>query len=131
MVDVLIERVDFPQRLIRVGDPELGLPGVAALHALLAPRVQAGLFEAHLHGDQGGGIGHTEAEVIERSAGTLRRRLQRQHQRRIVQLELGVIGAALGRLAAKQDAIEGDRSLQVGDVERQMKADRGGQRGVR
>ena len=48
--------------------------------------------------------GMRKPEVVERPAAASRRRLQRQHQRRVVRLELGVVGPQLGRLDAEQGA---------------------------
>src|SRR5262245_20307752 len=68
MVDVLVQGVDFPKRVVRISDPELGLAGVTAFHPFLALRADAGQLQPLLHGDEGRRIGHAETEVIERTA---------------------------------------------------------------
>src|SRR5262245_14651834 len=43
--NVLVENVNLPQSLIRVGYPELGLPGVTAFHIVLSPDSRSHGFE--------------------------------------------------------------------------------------
>src|SRR5579875_2115174 len=111
VIDVSLERIDLPQSLVGVHNPELGLPSIATFNSLLALGANARLFQTHLHSDQGSRIGHAESKMVEHSASAAWSWLQRQYQRRIVQLKLGVIGPVLGRLAAEQDSIESYRTL--------------------
>ena len=89
VLQVFLEDVNLPQVAVGVGDPELGLPGVAALHALLTLAADAGALQALLDAHQGGAVGHAEAEVVERTADRTRRRPPDRALRNfwIVQLE--------------------------------------------
>src|SRR5262245_53008885 len=49
LVDIVVEDVDFPQRAIRIRDPELGLTRVTTLDALLTLGMHAGRFAAMLN----------------------------------------------------------------------------------
>jgi len=128
VIEVFLQRVDFPERLIRIGDPEFGLARVTALDPLFALRADAGQLQALLHGDQRGGIRHTEAEMVKRPADRPRRRLQRQYNRRIVQLEFGIIRPLLGRIHTEQNPVERNRAFKVRDVEREVETDGGSHR---
>ena len=64
VVDVALEGVNLPQRVVGVVDPELRLPGVAALDALLAVGADAGPLQPLLHGHQRLRVRHPEAEVV-------------------------------------------------------------------
>ena len=118
IVDVVVKDVDFPERAVRIGDPELRLPRVAALDAFLPFGVEPGRLEAALNLDQLLGAAHAQPDVIEVAAGAGPAGNQRQHQRRLCQIELGVVGSDLGRLGSEQDAVERDGAVQVRDVER-------------
>src|SRR5262245_54613285 len=117
LVDILVEHVDLPQRAIRIVHPELGLSRVTALDAILALSSEASRLESSLNFDELLRVAHAEAGVIEVSAGCWTCGIQRQHQRRFGEVELGVIGSNLRRFGAKQYAIERDGPLQVRDIE--------------
>jgi hypothetical protein len=70
IVEVFVEDVDFPECVIRVGDPELRLPSVTALHALLALGMQSGGFEALLDLDELLAVSHAQSDVIQGAAGS-------------------------------------------------------------
>ena len=125
VANVFVERVDFPQRPVRVRHPELGLAGVTALDALLPLRGDTGLFESALHLHERRGIGEPQPDVVKRPAGLLRARVEREHQRRHRDLELGVIVEVLGRRGAEQHAVEPHRAREVGDVQPDVKTGRG------
>src|SRR3712207_9004116 len=59
--------------------------------------------QSRLHGPQLLDRDQPQPEVVERPAGARPLRLQRQDQRRVVRLELGVIRVKIGRLDAEQD----------------------------
>ena len=118
IVDVVVKDVDFPERAVRIGDPELRLPRVTALDAFLPLGVEPGGLEAALNLDQLLGVSHAQPDVIEVAAGAGPAGNQRQHERRLRQIELGVVGSDLGRLGAEQHAVERDRAVEIRDVER-------------
>ena len=111
-----MQRVDFPERAVRIGVPELRLPGVAALDALLPLRGDAGFFQSALHLDERRGIREAEPDVVEGSAGLLRAGIQGEHERRGIDFELGVVVVVLGGLEAEQRAIEAHRPRENGHV---------------
>src|SRR5262249_45837417 len=69
IVDVFVEHVDFPEGVIGIADPELGLERVATLDALLALGVKAGGLEPALNLDELFGVADTQADVIQMSPG--------------------------------------------------------------
>ena len=101
VVDVFVEDVDLPQRAIRIGNPELGLARVTALDALLALRRHSGRLQSPLDFDELLGVSHAQARMVEGTACTRTLGYQRQDERRIRQIELGVVGADLGRLGSE------------------------------
>jgi hypothetical protein len=122
---VFFERIDLPHIAVGIMDPELGLPGIAAFDPFFPHGADAGEFEPPLHFDESGGIRHAEAQVIERAAGLVFERFQRQHEGRVVQLELGIVGAALGRFRIEEGAEKGNGAVKVGDIQRKMEAHAG------
>ena len=110
VLDVAVERVDLPQVPVRIVGPELGLPGVAALDSVLSFGVQPGAFQSLLHRDEGLCVGKAESEVVERStASDFAGGLEGQDERRVVRLELGIVGTELGRLHSEERPEERDR----------------------
>ena len=91
IVDVFVKDVDLPQRAVRIADPELGLPRVAALDALFALGLEAGRFEPALDLDQLLGGPDAKPDMVQGAAGRPAARDERQHQRRFGELELGVV----------------------------------------
>src|SRR5262249_28989037 len=67
------------------------------------------------------GAGDAKAEVTERTARPRRPRHQREDDRRLLQLELGVVVVALGRRDAEEHTVELDGPAEVGHVQRQVK----------
>src|SRR5580704_7013060 len=101
------------------GDPELVLPGVAAGGVALVDGGQAGLGEPGLLGVDRVGAVDFDAQVVQGAA--LARVLQQdQLERRLGDGEVGVAGPALGRLGAEQSGVEGDRLVDVVDVQREL-----------
>src|SRR5262249_24987594 len=121
MFEIFVERVDLPHVAIGIVDPELRLAGVAAFDPFFALGADAGTFEPPLHLNQRRRIGHAEAEMVQVAPRLSLERLQRQHERRIVELKLGIIGSALRRLDAEERTKKLDRLVEVADVEREMK----------
>src|ERR1700684_4224705 len=72
VIDVNVKSIDFPESAVGIGDPELGLPGIATFDALLPLRWDADLFQSTLHFNQGRGIGISQPHVIERATRWLR-----------------------------------------------------------
>src|SRR5207302_7135505 len=68
VIDVALERVDLPERAVRVAEPKLGLSGITTLDPLLALRPDARALEPLLHGDQRGRVAQAKAKMIERPA---------------------------------------------------------------
>ena len=120
---VLVEDVDLPQRLVGVAHPELGLLRVAALDAVLALGVHPGQLEPALDGDQFLAVPHPEPDVVQVPARGRPARNQREHQRRLGDVELGVVVLDLGRLGTEQHPVERNRPGDVGDVQRSVKLD--------
>src|SRR5262249_41619579 len=118
--DILVEYVDFPERPIGIGDPEFGLQRVTALDAFLTLGVQAGRFEAPLNLDELIGVANAQADVVQMPPGAGTTRYQRQHERWFGQLELCVVRAGLRGLGSEEDAVERNRSIQIGHVERRV-----------
>ena len=115
--------VDLPA--LAVGgalDPELVLLGVAAGDVALVDRGEPGRGQPGLGGVDGVGVGDLDAEVVERAAlaGVLD---QHQLERRLGDREVGVAGAALGRLGVEEAAVEVDGGVDVVDVEGELDAD--------
>jgi hypothetical protein len=118
-------RVDLPLLAVRGAlDPELVLFGVAAGRPALVDRGQAGGREPGLLGVDGVGVGHLDAEVVERAApaGVLD---QDQLERRLDDGEVGVARPDLGRLGGEQRGVEGDRRVEVVDVEGELEPGHG------
>ena len=132
MREVGFEDVDFPLILIRIAYPEFGLAGVAAFDAIFSESGDAGQFEPALDVDQGGGGGDSQAGVIKWAGGAggvgL---LEREDQRQIGGLEFGVIGFALHRRCTKKQLEETHRTLEIPDIEREVKHRRGSRIGFR
>src|SRR5262249_32869356 len=97
--------------------------GVTALYSLLALSPDARGFQSALYRHESFSVAETETRVIKGATGGHARRLQRQHQRRIVQLELGVIGPPLGRSHAEQHGVERYRPVQVRDIQGKVESD--------
>jgi hypothetical protein len=120
LIDILVEDVDLPERRIRISDPELRLPRVAALDAFLTFGAMAGRLEPLLDLDELLRGADAEPDVIQVAARARLARNERQHERRLGEVELRVVGAHLGRLRAEQRPIEGDRAAEIGHVERRV-----------
>ena len=61
IVDVVVKDVDFPERAVGIGDPELRLPRVTALDAFLPLGAEPGGLEAALNLDELLGVSHAQA----------------------------------------------------------------------
>ena len=122
LLAVLEDRVDLPALAVgRALDPELVLPRVATGGVALVDRGQADLGQPALLGIDRVGVDDLDAEVVHRTAvaGVLD---QDELQRGLGNGEVGVAGPDLRRLGAEQPAVEGDRLLQVVDVEGELYA---------
>src|SRR5438034_1286992 len=118
VLHVLVEYVDLPEQLIRIRDPEFRLERIAALHTVLAPRFEARGLETMLNLHELVGGPDPDADVIQVSAMYRPPRHQREHDRRLVQLEFRVVAVGLCRFDAEQLLVERDRSCQVRHVQR-------------
>jgi hypothetical protein len=118
LVDVVVKDVDFPERAVGIGDPEFRLPRVTAVDALLSLGVKPGGLEATLNLDELLRVSHAQPHVIQVAACAGPARNQRQHERRLCQIELGVVRSDLGRLGAEEHAVERDGAAEVCHAER-------------
>src|ERR1700676_3476777 len=118
IIDVVVKDVDFPERADRVGDPDLRLSRVTALVAVFSVGAKSGRFEATLNLDQFLGISHAQPHVIDVAARAGPAWNQRQYQRRLGQVELGVVRSDLGRFGAKERAVERNGAVKFRDAER-------------
>src|SRR6266487_564751 len=112
-------RVDLPRLPARRGHPGLVLHGVATGGVLLLGRDQAGLAQpGDLVVDLLGRL-DLDSKVVERAAaaGALQ---QDELERRRSDREVGIAGAALGRLGPEQRRVEPDRRVEVVDVQREL-----------
>src|SRR5262245_44477408 len=67
-VDIFVEDINLPQHPIRVGDPELRLPRITALHSLLALARDACGFEPSLNVYQFIRVSHAQPGMVDVSA---------------------------------------------------------------
>jgi hypothetical protein len=70
--------------------------------------VKPGGLETSLNLDQFLRVSHAQSDVIEVAAGGGAAGNQRQHQRWLSQIELGIVRSELRRLGAEQHAVERD-----------------------
>jgi hypothetical protein len=124
--DVLVEDIDLPEDSIGIPDPELRLAGMTALHAVFAHRRHACGFQSPLELDQLFGATYAETCVVEVAACRRAIRDQRQHQGRLRQLELGVVGPHLRRFRSEEYPVERDGPLKVGHVQRGVELQQAG-----
>ena len=129
-LDVFVEHVDLPHRVVGIVRPELRLQRITAGDAVFASRLNPRHFHATLNVDELVGCPHAQADMIEIAAVFgARPGRQRQDNRRLFDLELRVVRIRLRRLDPEQRAVERNRSREVRNVERNVKLpDAGGRR---
>ena len=69
MIKIFVQRIELPQSLIQIVDPELGLLGITAFHPLFPLRGNPCLLKPTLRFHERGRIGKTKAKMIERTVG--------------------------------------------------------------
>src|SRR5262249_33757523 len=121
-VDIFVEDINLPQHPIRIGDPKLRLPRIAALHSLLALAHDACGFEPSLNIYQFICGSHAQSGVVDVSADPAGN--QRQNERRSRKLKLGVIFTDLCRFGTEKSAVESDGPVKVACIERNVKFDK-------
>src|ERR671910_1760371 len=114
-------RVDLPRLAVGGVDPDLILHGVAARHLILGGARQALAGQARVGGSHLVGGRHLDAQVVERARVTVALD-EHELERRLGNGEVGVAGAALGRLGREQLRVEADRRVDVGNVEGELHA---------
>src|SRR5450631_2752960 len=111
--------VDLPRLTVGRVDPHLVLDRVAAGHLVLGRGREPLVGEAGLGGRYVGGVGHLDAEVVQRPRRAVALH-EDQLQRGGVEGEVRVTRPQLGRRGVEELRVEGDRRVEVGHVERQL-----------
>src|SRR5262245_46137481 len=115
-----MEDIDLPQIGIGISHPEFRLPGIAALDPILPLRPKTGALQPGLELDQLFGIHDPKPQMVERAAVSIGNGFERQHQWRLLQLELCVIGMMFQRRSSKEGLVKSNGPFQVGHIQADM-----------
>ena len=110
----MFKGIDLPQIAVGIRDPEFGLPCITALDPFFPLSSNSLPFQSLLNGHKIRRGGQPESDMVECPAGCKLTGMKRQYDRRISDIEFGIVGEMLHWVSTQEQSIKLDRPIEVG-----------------